>query len=186
MESAIDALPPGTKVRWLEMRGEALLGVSLPEQAFASFVRCFEVGMATMLTVYLPCTYTYLVHVHAHAHVHVPCTMSMSMSMSMFHVPCTMSMPCPYAPATCLPLRGGDGRVWHRAARPGDGAGARQRAPGPRALRQEGPRRPAWARRTAGPGAGQDHARPRQARQAAEQGGRRRARRGAGARRTLR
>ena len=179
MESAIDALPPGTKVRWLEMRGEALLGVSLPEQAFASFVRCFEVGMATMLTVYLPCTYTYLVHVHAHIHVHVPCTMSMSMSMSMFHVPCTMSMPC-------LPLRGGDGRVWHRAARPGDGAGARQRAPGPRALRQEGPRRPAWARRTAGPGAGQDHARPRQARQAAEQGGRRRARRGAGARRTLR
>jgi hypothetical protein len=102
MESAIDALPPGTKVRWLEMRGEALLGVSLPEQAFASFVRCFEVGMATMLTVYLPCTYTYLVHVHAHIHVHVPCTMSMSMSMSMFHVPCTMSMPCPYAPTMHL------------------------------------------------------------------------------------
>lgn len=46
MEAAIGALPPGAKVRWLEMRGEALLGVLLPEQAYASFVRCFEAGMA--------------------------------------------------------------------------------------------------------------------------------------------
>ena len=34
------------QVRWLEMRGEALLGVALPEQAYASFQRCFEAGMA--------------------------------------------------------------------------------------------------------------------------------------------
>ena len=46
MEVAIGALPAGAKVRWLEMRGEALLGVSRPEQAFASFARCFEAGMA--------------------------------------------------------------------------------------------------------------------------------------------
>lgn len=59
MEVAIGALPPGAKVRWLEMRGEALLGVSQPEQAFASFVRCFEARHRYCAhhapTMHLPC-----------------------------------------------------------------------------------------------------------------------------------
>lgn len=84
MEIAIGALPPGAKVRWLEMRGEALLGVSQPEQAFASFVRCFEAR------------HRYCAH-HAPYHaptMHLPCA---------YHAP-TMHQSCTYHALQCTTM----------------------------------------------------------------------------------